>query len=56
MAKAYERGKAVHAASTLDLDNVIDPADTRNWVVQGLKCSKPIESRKGKKVPFVDTW
>jgi len=56
VAKAYERGKAVHAASTLDLDNVIDPADTRNWVVQGLKCSKPIASRKGKKVPFVDTW
>ena len=56
VAKAYERGKAICAASTLDLDNVIDPAETRNWIVQGLKCSKPAQPKKGKKVPFVDTW
>jgi acetyl/propionyl-CoA carboxylase alpha subunit/acetyl-CoA carboxylase carboxyltransferase component len=56
LAALYETGKAVNAASTLDLDAVIDPAETRSWLVRGLKYSKPVTPRTGKKVPFIDRW
>lgn len=29
---AYQRGKALHSATTFELDDVIDPADTRAWI------------------------
>ncbi|PQM45454.1 Methylmalonyl-CoA carboxyltransferase 12S subunit [Mycobacterium talmoniae] len=29
---AYQRGKALHAATTFELDDVIDPADSRAWI------------------------
>ncbi len=32
----YERGKAENTASVLEIDTVIDPADTRRWVQRGL--------------------
>jgi acetyl-CoA carboxylase carboxyltransferase component len=32
----YARGKAINMAATLEIDAVIDPADTRRWLVQGL--------------------
>ncbi len=30
--RAYQRGKAIHAASMFEFDEVIDPADTRRWI------------------------
>ena len=33
----YKRGKAVNIASYLEIDSVIDPADTRKWIMQGHK-------------------
>ena len=30
--RAYERGKAIHAAGMFEFDEVIDPADTRKWI------------------------
>ena len=32
VAMAYERGKALYAATTFELDDVIDPADSRAWI------------------------
>ncbi|TDC93394.1 ATP-grasp domain-containing protein [Saccharopolyspora aridisoli] len=32
VAEAYERGRALRAATTFELDDVIDPADTRRWI------------------------
>lgn len=29
---AYQRGKALHSATTFELDDVIDPADSRAWI------------------------
>jgi acetyl-CoA carboxylase carboxyltransferase component len=52
----YKRGKAVNMASHFELDDVIDPAETRNWISRGLQSVPPIEERKGKKRPNVDTW
>jgi len=33
VAKLYERGKAINMASYLEIDAVIDPADTRQWIM-----------------------
>ena len=54
--EAYQRGKALNMASHLELDDVIDPADTRRWLARGLASMPASESRKGRKRPFVDAW
>ena len=56
VAEAYERGKALSAASLFEIDDVIDPADTCAWVMAGLRSLPPLPPRTGKKRPFVDTW
>ena len=56
VADSYARGKAVNMASHFELDDVIDPADTRKWIVAGLRSVPPAPPRKGKKRPNVDTW
>ena len=56
VAEMYERGKALNTASLFELDDVIDPADTRRWVMAGLKSAPPPPARTGKKRAFVDTW
>lgn len=52
----YVRGKATSMASVLEIDDVIDPADTRRWITQGLHMVQPPIPRNGKKRPNVDTW
>lgn len=37
LAKAYERGKAINMAAYLEIDEVIDPVDTRTWIISGLQ-------------------
>lgn len=32
VAKAYQQGRALHAATTFELDDVIDPAASRSWI------------------------
>jgi acetyl-CoA carboxylase carboxyltransferase component len=36
LAGDYERGKALSAAAALEIDDVIDPADTRSVLVRAL--------------------
>jgi len=43
-------------ASTLEIDEVIDPADTRASIIRGIKAAAPAELRAGKKLRFIDTW
>ncbi|MGB6087838.1 MAG: carboxyl transferase domain-containing protein [Parvibaculum sp.] len=50
----YENGKATNMASFLEIDAVIDPAETRHWITRGLKSLPPAEPRA--KRPFIDTW
>ena len=54
--KSYERAKAVNAGSYFGIDDVIDPADTRKWLVTGLKSLPPTPARTEKKRPYIDTW
>ena len=56
VAAAYEKGKAINMASTLEIDEVIDPADTRKWIIRGLNASSPTIARAGKKLRYIDTW
>jgi acetyl-CoA carboxylase carboxyltransferase component len=56
VAAAYERGKAVNTASLFEIDDVIDPADTRRWVTTVLFSGPPPVPRAGRKRPNVDTW
>ncbi len=52
----YARGKATSMASVLEIDDVIDPAETRRWIMQGLRTVPPPIPRNGKKHAFVGTW
>ena len=56
VARAYAAGKALARGAGTDLDDVIDPADTRRWVVAGLKSLPPVPVRTGKKLPWIDSW
>ncbi len=40
VAEHYAKGKAINMAATLEIDAVIDPADTRRWLVQGLASAR----------------
>lgn len=52
VAYAYDRGKAMSMASYLEIDAVIDPADTRGWIARALAAVPPREPRRR----FIDTW
>ena len=53
---AYIRGSALSMASHTEIDDVIDPADTRKRILAVLlACPTPLP-RTGKKRPMVDTW
>ena len=56
VAAMYEAGKAINTASYFELDDVIDPAETRHWLLEGLRAMPPVLPRSGKKRPNVDTW
>ena len=56
VAAAYASGKAMARGSHPALDDVIDPADTRRWIVGGLKVLPPVPARTEKKLRWVDSW
>ena len=53
VAQMYEKGKAMNAASQLEFDGVIDPAETRKSLLRGLNAAG--EATTGTR-SFVDTW
>jgi acetyl-CoA carboxylase carboxyltransferase component len=56
VAQLYERGRALSTASLFEIDDVIDPADTRRTIVEALRAAPPPAPRVGKKRACVDTW
>jgi acetyl/propionyl-CoA carboxylase alpha subunit/acetyl-CoA carboxylase carboxyltransferase component len=56
VANAYARGKALSTATYFEVDEVIDPADSRRWIATALLGAerKPGHSRKRR--PNIDTW
>lgn len=55
VAKMYEKGKAINIAACMEIDSVIDPADTRRWVLRGLK-SSPVKPKIDDDNIYVDAW
>jgi len=53
--RMYEHGKAVSVATHFEIDDVIDPADTRRWLVTILG-SWDSPPRTDRKRPNIDTW
>lgn len=54
VAKAYQQGKALNMASFLEIDAVIDPMESRQWLLRGLNASGHRGGSGGR--PFVDTF
>jgi acetyl-CoA carboxylase carboxyltransferase component len=60
VARMYENGQAVSTASYFEIDDVIDPAETRHWLVTLLdaapethRASVPPDTTRR---PNIDTW
>ncbi|NND74094.1 MAG: biotin carboxylase [Ilumatobacter sp.] len=51
--RMYEHGKAVSVATHFEIDDVIDPADTRRWLTILLAAAPAVSGRLR---PNVDTW
>ena len=56
VADAYAWSRALNAGTVFEVDDVIDPAETRKWLVMGLNSLPPRPVREGKKRAWVDTW
>ena len=57
VAAAYEHGRGVNMAAYGEIDDVIDPADSRRWIATLLdESTGEWWRRPGKKRPYVDAW
>ena len=52
LAQHIENGSAIAMATTLEIDAVIDPAQTRTWLAQGLASGR-VKAFQG---PAIDSW
>ena len=53
VALQYEKGSALNMAATLEIDAVIDPAQTRAWLAAGLQTQRELPPAQGL---AVDAW
>ncbi len=56
VAKSYKHGKAINTGAFLEIDEVIDPVDTRKWLVNGLLSNPKEKYKDNNGRGFVDTW
>ena len=56
VAHAHEHAKALNAATLFELDDVIDPADTRTLIARTLRAAPRRDWRAEEPRRFVDTW
>jgi acetyl-CoA carboxylase carboxyltransferase component len=57
VASAYERGRGLNMAAYGEIDDVIDPADSRRWIAMLFDDGAPgWWQREGKTRPYVDAW
>ena len=54
--RMYEVGKGLSMADHFEIDDVIDPSDSRRWIVRGLKAARIEKSTKWGNRPMIDTW
>ncbi len=53
LARQVENGSALNMATTLEIDAVIDPVQTRDWIVRGLDAGKIAPPSR---VHRIDAW
>jgi acetyl-CoA carboxylase carboxyltransferase component len=53
VARQYEAGQATNMAATLEIDAVIDPAQTREWLARGLEATRRSDEPSR---PTIDPW
>jgi hypothetical protein len=46
----------LNVASFMEIDDLIDPLETRRWIMQGLRSVPLSIPTEGKRRPFIDTW
>ena len=54
VAEQYTRGAAIPMAEGLEIDAVIDPAETRQWLARGLASCNALAAVRGDR--FIDPW
>lgn len=52
--RMYEHGKALSVAGHFEIDDVIDPAETRRWLSAVLESAPPVDRSTRRRI--VDTW
>ena len=56
VAELYATGHAISVSTHFEVDDVIDPADSRAWISAGLATHVAEIPRRAKKLPYVDPW
>lgn len=56
VAEMHKVGRALSVATHNEVDDVIDPADSRTWISSALASYRYPGIGSGKRVPFVDPW
>lgn len=56
VAELYANGTALSIASVFEIDNVIDPAETRRWIMAGFRSVPVPPPRTSRKRPCIDAW
>ena len=56
LAEQYAKGKAINAAAVFELDDVIDPAETRRWVMTAFSQHDGPRGGGETRRSFIDTW
>ena len=54
--RMYEVGKGISMADHFEIDDVIDPMESRRWISSALKATSSGNSGRGKNRPMIDTW
>lgn len=54
--EAYEAGSALSRATDMEIDDVIDPAETRGWIAMGLRGFARRRPEGGSAPAFIDSW
>lgn len=52
----HEKGKALNAATLFQIDEVIDPMETRKWIVSGIDALPESGRMRDRIAPPVDSW
>jgi acetyl-CoA carboxylase carboxyltransferase component len=56
VAQAYEKGQALNMASHFEIDAVIDPLHTRQWILGALRSLPASTTAKPERRPSLDPW